>query len=326
MKTALIMGASGGFGGHVARALVEQGWRLRVLMRDPAKLPAALKVAEVITGDAGDLEDVRTAAQGVELLVYGINPANYQWEGKALPWLENAATVAEERKLSLVFPGNVYVFDPADGPEFNETAAFHPVTSKGKIRVAMEERLELASKRGATVIVVRCGDFIGTQSPSTWIRQLIKPTSRGYTVSATGPVDLEHTWAYLPDVAQTVAELVAKQHALGAHNVFHFKGYRMSFNQMAETIRQTTGKKVKVNRFPWWAVRLVSPFSTLFKSLLEMRYLWNNVVNMSDDKLTATLGKPVPHTPLGEALLQSGIIQAKDAPARPAGKIHPAAH
>ena len=312
MKTALILGVTGGFGGHVAQALFEHGWSLKVLMRDPGKLPRQFAAAEVVTGNAANLDDVRTAAQGVDLMVYAVNPANYQWEGKVLPWLENAATVAEEQGLTIVFPGNVYVFDPADGPEFDEASPFRPVSSKGKMRVAMEERLRLAAQRGAKVIVVRCGDFIGTHAPSTWIRQLIKPNSKGYSLSVPGPAGLQHTWAYLPDVAQTVAELVAKQKELSAYNVFHFKGYRVTFNEIAEAVRSATGKKVVMKNFPWWAIRLMSPFSTLFRSLVEMRYLMNEVVNLSDDKLRAILGKPVPHTPLGEALLQSGIIRVGD--------------
>jgi nucleoside-diphosphate-sugar epimerase len=307
MKTALIMGVTGGFGGHVAQALIEHGWALRVLMRDSAKLPQKFASADVVTGNAANLEDVRGAADGVDLLVYGINPANYQWEDKALPWLENTATVAEANRLTMVFPGNVYVFDPAEGPEFDESSPFRPVSSKGKIRVAMEERLQRAAQHGAKVIVVRCGDFIGTHAPSTWLQQLIKPNSRGYTLSAPGPVEMQHTWAYLPDVAQTVAELVDKKDDLNAYNVFHFKGYRTTFNEMAEAIRSATGKRVVIKNFPWWALHLMSPFSSLFSSLIEMRYLWNHVVNLSDDKLKATLHKPVPHTPLKQALVQSGV-------------------
>jgi nucleoside-diphosphate-sugar epimerase len=312
MKTALIMGVSGGFGGHVAQALMEQGWSLKVLMRNPARLPQPFTAAKVITGDAGNLDDVRAAAHGVDLLVYGVNPANYQWEGKAQPWLDNAATVAEENRLTMVFPGNVYVFDPADGPEFDETSPFRPVSSKGDMRVAMEKRLQQASQRGAKVIIMRCGDFIGSYAPSTWIHQLIKPNAAGYALSAPGPDQLPHTWAYLPDVAQTVAELVAIKDKLSAFAVFHFKGYRVTLKEMAKAIGSTTGKKVAIKKFPWWAIHLMSPFSTLFRSLLEMRYLWNQEVNLSGDKIQATLGKPVPHTPLGQALIESGVVHASD--------------
>jgi nucleoside-diphosphate-sugar epimerase len=308
MKKALVMGITGGFGGHVAQALADRGWSLKALMRDPAKLPAQFSSTQIVAGDAANLDDVRAAAQGVSLMVYGVNPAAYNWEGKSIPWLENAATVAEELGLTMIFPGNVYVFDPADGPEFDENAAIHPVSSKGKMRKLMEERLEQASQGGARIIVIRAGDFIGPNAASTWIGQLLKHDKLGYTLNTTGPVELPHTWAYLPDVAQTVAELAEMKDQLNAYNVFHFKGYQASFAQMAQTIHTTTSENVTIKKFPWWLLRLVSPFSTLFRGLLEMRYLWNKPVNLSDKKLISVLKKPVPHTPLGEALLNSGVV------------------
>jgi nucleoside-diphosphate-sugar epimerase len=308
MKKALVMGITGGFGGHVAQALVEQGWSLKAFVRDPAKLPAQFSSAEVVSGNAANLDEVRAAAQGVDLMVYAVNPPGYDWENKAIPWLENAAKVAEELGLTVVFPGNVYVFDPADGPDFDENAPIHPISSKGNTRTVMEDRLQQASRNGAQVIIIRAGDFIGDSAASTWIGQLLKPAKGGYALSVTGPVELPHTWAYLPDVAKTVAQLADVKETLSAYNVFHFKGYRTSFAQLAETIQATTGKNVAIKNFPWWILHVISPFSTLFHGLLEMRYLWNKPLNLSDKKLTAVLKNPVPHTPLGEALLNSGVI------------------
>jgi len=308
MKKALVMGVTGGFGGHVAQALVERGWSLKALMRDPAKLPPRLSSTEVVIGDAGNLAEVRAAAQGVDLMVYGISPAAYNWTGKAVPWLENAATVAEELGLTMVFPGNVYVFDPEDGPDFDEDAPIHPISSRGQMRQTMEQRLILASQRGARIIIIRMGDFIGAHAPSTWMAQLLRSGKRGYTLNATGPVELPHSWAYLPDVAQTVAELVTIKDQLTAYNVFHFKGYQTSFADLAKTINAATGKKVIIRNFPWWFMRLASPFSVLFRGLVEMRYLWNRPVNLTEKKLVSVLKRPVPHTPLGEALLKSGLI------------------
>jgi nucleoside-diphosphate-sugar epimerase len=315
MKMALVLGITGGFGGHVAEALAERGWQLRALMRDPARLPERFKAAEVVVGDAGCDEDVRRAADGAQLLVYGVNAPYGQWDSTVVPWLDVSARVAEAARLTIVFPGNVYNFDPADGPRFDEQAPMQPPTAKGRLRVQMESRLRRASAQGARVLIVRAGNFVGAHAPSTWLRHLIKRTARGYALSAAGPRDLKHAWAYLPDLAQTIAELIAQPDRLTAFSVFHFRGHEASFDDLAAAIQQASGHAVRMKNFPWWAMRLAAPFSAWSRSLLEMRYLWEHPVQLAETRLVATLPMPVPHTPLTEALVRSGLVARRsDAP------------
>ena len=60
-KTALVIGATGSFGGHAAAALLHAGWRVRALARDlaaaRAKAGARMPIAW-IAGDALDRRDV----------------------------------------------------------------------------------------------------------------------------------------------------------------------------------------------------------------------------------------------------------------------------
>ncbi len=308
MKKVLVMGITGSFGGHVAEAFQQQGWTIRAMLRDPLKLPARFAGVEVVQGDAVDIASVRAAAEGVDLMVYGVNPPGYRWDGKAVPWLENAATAAEEKGLTVVFPENVYVFDPADGPDFAEDAAIRPISSRGRIRQAMERRLQQATERGARAIVIRAGDYIGANAGSTWMRQLIKRTRRGYTLTTPSPRDLPHTWAYLPDMARVVADLAEKKDQLPAYSVFHFKGYQVTFNEIAQAITEASGEAVTMKRFPWWPLRLIAPFSELFKGLVDMGYLWETEINLCDDKLRGVVD--VWQTPLADALVESGLVDA----------------
>jgi len=309
MKTALILGITGTFGGQVAAALQGRGYALRALLRDPARLPARFAGVQVIQGDVTDKAALQRAAEGVEVMVYGVNPPKYQWRGRALPWLENAAVVAEQQRLTVLFPGNVYVFDPDQGPDFNEAAAMHPVTTKGRIRLAMEQRLQQAAGNGARVIIVRAGDFIAPGAESAWLQVLLKQGRDGYTLLAPGPRELPHTWAYLPDLAHAAVQLLQRCEDLPAFNVFHFRGHRVSLVEIAEAVRQASGRPVKLRAFPWWALRLAAPFSEMFRGLLEMRYLWRRQVNMEGGKLEAALAGGMVHTPLSRALLEAGLVQ-----------------
>jgi len=307
MKTALIMGISGGFGGHVASQLVEDGWKIKALMRDPSKRPDRFAHIETVKGDASDHAAIERAARGVDLIVYGINPRYNQWEQQSLPMLEAMLTVAEKQRLKVVFPGNVYAYQPDAHEALSESSATCPLTQKGKIRLAMEQRLHQASQHGVKILIIRCGDFIGKDAASTWMYRLIKNTGNAYKLSVTGPRDLPHTWAYLPDVAKTVSELL-KQEQLTNYEVFHFSGFQVSFNDIAQAIQARTGKPVKMVDFPWLALRLLAPFSSMMRSVLEMRYLWQEPLNLSDARLKKVLGARLPQTPLPEALAKADLL------------------
>jgi len=313
MNTALVIGISGGFGASVAEALAARGWAIRALMRDPARLPASLSAVDVRVGDAMDPAAVRRAAEGVDVLVYAANPPRYDWQDKALPMLEATAQAVESLGLTVLFPGNVYVLDPAQGPDHDEQAPLRPCTGKGETRLAMERRLQQASERGARVIVLRMGDYIGAHAPSAWLGVLLKKTRHGYTLSAPGPRDLLHTWAYLPDAACTAVALLERRDELPAWSLFHYRGYRLSIDDIAAALRRVSGRPVRVRPFPWWVLRLLAPFSVLFRGLLEMRYLWQHPLNLDDGRLRQLLGSTLVTTPFDQALIDSGLVSERPA-------------
>ncbi|WP_306368338.1 NmrA/HSCARG family protein [Nocardiopsis sp. CC223A] len=77
-RTVLVTGATGGQGGAVARALLERGWGVRALVRDPG-VPAARALAALgavpVTGDLDDPESLRAAARGVDG-VFSVQPCD----------------------------------------------------------------------------------------------------------------------------------------------------------------------------------------------------------------------------------------------------------
>src|SRR4051812_1153990 len=170
-RTALIIGATGSFGGHAAAALAKRGWRLRALARDPkaAKAKAGQRMPiEWVRGDAMNAADVVAAAEGCAVIVHGANPPGYKnWRGLAVPMLQATIAAAIAHKARIVFPGNVYNYAPDAGPAIAEGALQAPVTRKGKIRVEMEEMLRAATDQGARTLVIRAGDFFGPAAPNS---------------------------------------------------------------------------------------------------------------------------------------------------------------
>jgi uncharacterized protein YbjT (DUF2867 family) len=80
-KTALVIGATGGIGGEVARALIRHGWQVRGLCRNPeiaARGGAWIGPVEWVAGDAMVEADVTRAATGAALIFHGANPPRLQ--------------------------------------------------------------------------------------------------------------------------------------------------------------------------------------------------------------------------------------------------------
>ena len=302
MKKVLVMGISGTFGRYVAKALLEHGYDISALMRYPERLPPELHGVAVIQGDVKDKQSVAASCLGMDTVIYGVNPPNYDWHNTAIPYLDNVIEVAERQKMTIVFPANVYALDPADGTGFDELAIQHPRTPLGQIRQTMELHLQRASSRGATVIMLRMGDFIASGAHSSWFSRLLKQDAGGWVLSSPGPANIKHGWCYVPDAAEIIAQLLNRQDMLPNFSLFHMPGLQLSMQEMATALASVSGKKVNIKSFPWWLIRLVSPFSTDSRGMLQMRYLWQQELSLSGDKLHRLLGSEIPSTDIHAVL------------------------
>lgn len=328
-KIALILGATGGIGGAVARRLAATGWDVRALHRAPEGQPA-LPGITWLKGDAMVAADVAAAARGASLIVHAVNPPGYRdWDKLVLPMLDNSIAAAAANRARVLLPGTVYNYGPDAFPDIDETAPQNPRTAKGRIRVEMENRLRaLAASGKGTVLIVRAGDFFGPGAANNWFSQgLVKTGGRPRAITYPGKRGIGHQWAYLPDVAETMLRLIERED-LDDFASFHMAGqWDADGTAMVDAIRRVLGDPaVPVRRMPWWAMRLASPFVPLLRELLEMKYLWDRPVRLRGDWLAGTLGAE-PHTPLEEAvratLAAMGALAAGDASRSPGGQRSP---
>lgn len=307
-RIALVIGATGGVGSETAKALLASGWTVRALHRDPPRAKLArpeLDGIEWRKGDAMDQAAVVAAAAGASAVVHAANPPGYKnWGGLVLPMLESSIEAARQSGARLVLPGTVYNYGPDAPSLIDETVAQNPVTRKGKIRLAMEQRLSEESARGLPVLIVRAGDFFGTHAKNNWFSQgLVKPGRPLRSVTYPGRPNVSHAFAYLPDLAATIVALLERAPELRPFEVFHFAGHQFERGvELAEATRRVAGvPNAPIRRFPWFAIYLLSPVLETFREMLEMRYLWQRPLRLDNGKLRAFLGHE-PHTPLEQAL------------------------
>jgi nucleoside-diphosphate-sugar epimerase len=305
MKQALVLGATGGIGGEVARLLLARGWKVRALHRAPETAARAGDGLEWVAGDAMKRDDVINAARDVQLIVHAVNPPGYRnWGALVLPMIDNTVAAASVSGARILLPGTVYNYGPDAFPHLHEDSPQHPVTRKGAIRVELEARLREASRDGVRSLIVRAGDFFGPHSRNNWFSQgLVKPGKPVEAISNPSSPGVGHQWAYLPDVAETMVRLLELDDALPAFARYQMDGHwDADGTQMVAAIARAAGKPgLKPNAFPWWLMMLASPFVQVLRELREMRYLWRQPLRMSNARLLAVLGSE-PHTPLDQAV------------------------
>ena len=306
-KTALILGATGGIGSEMAAALSRHGWQINALNRNPAQAGGRNSPSRItwIQGDALNPADVINAARGASLIVHAVNPPGYRnWGQWVLPMLESSISAACASGARILLPGTLYNYGPDAFPVLHEDSPQNPLTRKGKIRAEMERRLKAATAVGVRSLVVRAGDFFGPSAGNNWFSQgLIKPGKPVTSISYPGRRGLGHAWAYLPDLAETMTQLVERDSRLDMFETFHFAGHwDEDGTQMTQAIRAAAGNpNIAVRSFPWPLVTLLSPFVTLFREMQEMRYLWREPLQLSNERLLSVL-TAVPRTSLEQAV------------------------
>ncbi|AOJ16171.1 NAD-dependent epimerase/dehydratase family protein [Burkholderia vietnamiensis] len=306
-RQVLVLGASGGIGGEVARQLRDAGWQVRALSRGLDAASVERDGIEWVRGDALDRDAVLRAARGCSVLVHAVNPPGYRnWSTQVLPMLDNTIAAATREQATIVLPGTVYNFGPDAFALLHEDAPQRPVTRKGAIRVEMERRLQAATANHVRTIVVRAGDFFGPRAGNNWFGQGMVKAGRPVTaISVPGRPGVGHQWAYLPDVARTMVELLERRDALEPFARFHLGGHWDADGmQLAQTVRrvaQRHGLRPTIRQFPWWLVWAAAPFVTTMREMIEMRYLWREPLRMENARLTAVLGRE-PLTPLDTAV------------------------
>ncbi|QJR20370.1 NAD(P)H-binding protein [Pelagibacterium halotolerans] len=317
-RTALVLGATGGVGGAIAGALLARGWAVRGLARD---LEAARRNGPAgvqwVGGDAMSRADVSRGAEGVSVIVHAVNPPGYKdWDRLVLPMIDNTIAAARAVGARIALPGTVYNFDPAQTPVLSEASPQNPKSVKGRIRAELEARLERAAPEVESLIV-RAGDFFGPGARSSWFAQAMvapgKPVRRIVNVARGGG----HSWAYLPDLAQTFALLLERPENLRPFERVQFEGvYDASGKVMIAAVEGQVGRKLPVWRFPWWAMHLLAPFGGFAREAADIAAVWRHPMRMDNTRLVELLGQE-PRTPLDTAMRQTLVAMGclEDGPA-----------
>ncbi len=292
-KTVLILGASGKIGLHSAQAFAAAGWTVRKYDRAT--------------------NDITAAAMGCDVIVNGMNPPNYEnWETFVPQSTAAVITAAKASGAVVIIPGNVYVYGDHAGT-WGPTTPHRTHTRKGKLRIDMEATYRKAANDGVRTIILRGGDFLDPNRDGTLMSLVVLNKIAKGKLTTLGPTDVNHAYAYVPDWARAAVALAEKSDQLNSFEDVPFPGTTFTMDELRDLIARETGKPVTFTPFPWWFMRLASPFWGLAKELLEMRYLSAVPHQLSRDRFDALL-PDFKETPRRDIMLAELPAPLKPAP------------
>ena len=279
----------GPVGTTTAGELVARGHTVRVLSRSGGTSSDAVEHRAV---DAADAEALTRAAAGADVLYNAVNPAYHRWPTDWPPVAAALLAAAERTGAVLVTMGNLYGYGRPSGPMTPETP-LAATDVKGRVRNRMWADALAAHEAGRVrVTEARAADFVGPQVPagqSHLTRQLpaLRAGRRAWVV---GDPDVRRSWAYLPDVAATLATLGTDPRAEGRAWHVPTTPPRSQRQALGDLARALGAPPAKVSGVPWPVLRAIGAADAQLREVAEIRHQWDQPFVLDSAETTEVFG------------------------------------
>jgi nucleoside-diphosphate-sugar epimerase len=295
----VVLGASGGAGNAIVRALHDAGLPVRAVNRaGSADVPEGVeRMAADVTTDGG----IARAVAGATVVYMAAQPPYHRWPEEFPQMLERviAGTAAAGAKLVMV--DNLYGYGPG-AHTMTEDTPERATDRKGAVRRAMAQTLLDAHRSGTLRVAIgRASDYFGPRADNSGITALaIEPVAEGTTIRWTANLDAPHSAAYLPDIARAYVALGTSDEADGQIWILPHAA-PVTGRRFLELVNGSIPQPLKTGTISKLLLRLASPFHKISKETLGIVYQWDEPFVADDSKFQRVFG-PFEVTPLDEAV------------------------
>lgn len=296
---------TGAIGHALIAALAAEARPVRAVNRSgsAAGLPRGV---EVVAGDAADPAFATRAAAGAQAVYQCLNVPYHRW-AEDFPALQEAVTqAARAAGARYVSFENTYAVGDPGGAPITEVTPLRPCSRKGRVRLAMAERLGALQAAGELeVVTVRSSDFFGPGATAQSIlgeRVIGAAVAGKRAASVPYPADRPHSYAFTLDAGRTLAAAGTAADLAGEVFLVPSAPARTTRALVDEVGRQL-GRPLRLAVASRLALRLAGLANPTIRELDEMRYQFTQPFVVDGAKATARLG--VEPTSLPEAIAQT---------------------
>lgn len=275
----VVTGASGHIGNNLVRALLAQGRRLRVVVRDDQRAIEGLE-AERVRADLREPESLRRAFTGAEVVYHLAGRISITGDEGGLVHQTNvlgtrnvveAAMACGVRRL--VHFSSIHALSQAPVDEaLDETRP--PVRGNGcpaydRSKAGGEEEVQRGVERGLDAVIVNPTSVLGPHDykPSAMGEVLVGLARRRFVALVAGGFD----WV---DVRDVVGGAMAAEERGKRGERYLLSGHWHPVVEIARLVEEVTGVKAPCFAAPFWLAHLGVPFVTLCSKLTRTRALY----------------------------------------------------
>lgn len=303
MKKALVLGASGGMGYALVCELISRGIDVIAFSRGKEKLERLYKSPSNVTifsGNALNKDDLMEAADGVDVMFHAVSFPYQEWDNKHLKCISMMLEVANIKEAKLALVDNIYAYGRQSKQMVTEDAKKEPHTKKGKIRLAMENRLKDSS---VPTLIVHMPDLYGPNAENTILHETLKNAVQNKKANFVGDTKVAREFLYTKDGAKAMVELALRQDAYN-QNWNIPSAHPITGDELIGILHEVTGYEKKIRTVSKSMIRFLGIFSPFMKEMVEMMYLTENPVLLSGEKYQNEIGS-LPRTSYSQGIQET---------------------
>ncbi len=180
-RTALVTGATGYIGGRLVPRLLDAGFAVRVLVRNPSKLadvPWADQV-EIVKGDLSDRESLATVFEDVDVLYYLVHSmgSSGNFDGTELDSAKNVASLALKANVKrIVYLGGLHPRGVTLSRHLRSRAAVGSILlQSGVPTIALQAGVVIGSGSTSFEMIRHLTEVLPYMPAPKWVRNFIQP-------------------------------------------------------------------------------------------------------------------------------------------------------